>query len=128
MRLVVGEVLAEADAAARANLGQHDDAEADYKLAMARIDRMTEREKFRTRGGYYLLVRNPQSAIDEFNALVKQFPADTGGLNNLALAYRAKDLLAFGGDEMPTPGHRPWSGRCRRAPTPPWRNPATRKR
>ncbi|HEX9160101.1 MAG TPA: protein kinase [Thermoanaerobaculia bacterium] len=74
-------------AAMVANLGQRQQAEADYKLAMARIDRMTDREKFRTRGGYFLLVRNTPSAIDEFSALVRQYPADTAGINNLALAY-----------------------------------------
>jgi tetratricopeptide (TPR) repeat protein len=54
---------------------------------MARIDRMTEREKCRTRGGYYLLMRNDMKAIEEFTALVKEYPADTAGHANLALAY-----------------------------------------
>ena len=31
-----------------------------------RIDRMTDREKYRTRGGYYLLMRDPQQ-LWEFN-------------------------------------------------------------
>jgi eukaryotic-like serine/threonine-protein kinase len=48
---------------------------------------MSDREKYRTRGGYYLLIRNPDNAIDEFSALVKQFPADTAGVANLAAAY-----------------------------------------
>ena len=74
-------------AAMNANLDQKPQAEADYKLAMARIDRMTDREKFRTRGGYYLLMRNTRSAVDEFSALVRQFPADTAAINNLALSY-----------------------------------------
>jgi tetratricopeptide (TPR) repeat protein len=48
---------------------------------------MTDREKYRTRSGYYLLMRNSAQAIDELNQLVKQYPADVSGLNNLALAY-----------------------------------------
>ncbi|MCI0391496.1 MAG: protein kinase [Acidobacteria bacterium] len=74
-------------AAVYANLGHLDQAEKYYQMAMARTDRMTEREKYRTRGGYYLLVRNHQKAIEEFSALVEQYPADSGGLTNLPLAY-----------------------------------------
>jgi len=69
------------------NLGRLSDAETNYKLAMARIDRMTEREKYRTRGGYYLLMHNEAKAIEEFTALVKDYPADSAGHANLALAY-----------------------------------------
>jgi len=70
-----------------ANLGRRDDAEAHYKMAMARIDRMTDREKYRTRGGYYLMIRNHEKAIEEFSALIKQYPADTTGIYNLGLAH-----------------------------------------
>ena len=74
-------------AAVESNRGNRQAAEKEYKEALARIDRMTEREKYRTRGGYYLLVRNPDNAIEEFSALVKQYPADTAGIANLAAAY-----------------------------------------
>ena len=74
-------------AAVESNRGRRQDAEKYYKEALARIDRMSDREKFRTRGGYYLLVRNPDNAIEEFSALVKQYPADTAGIANLAAAY-----------------------------------------
>ena len=70
-----------------ANLGQREEAEKYYQLAMAHIDRMTERERYRARGTYYLMMRNPVKAIDEFSTLLKQYPADTGGLTNLPLAY-----------------------------------------
>ena len=74
-------------AAVESNRGRRQDAEKYYKEALARIDRMSEREKFRTRGGYYLLIRNPDNAIEEFSALVRQYPADTAGIANLAAAY-----------------------------------------
>ncbi|MGE5275731.1 MAG: protein kinase domain-containing protein, partial [Acidobacteriota bacterium] len=74
-------------AAVESNRGRRPEAEKYYKEALARIDRMTDREKYRTRGGYYLLVRNPDNAIEEFSALVKQYPADTAGIANLAAAY-----------------------------------------
>ena len=81
-------------AAVESNRGQRQAAEKNYKEALARIDRMSEREKYRTRGGYYLLMRNPDNAIDEFSALVKQFPADTAGIANLAFAYFVKRDMA----------------------------------
>jgi eukaryotic-like serine/threonine-protein kinase len=74
-------------AAMYANHGKHQDAEKYYQLALARIDRMTDREKFRTRSGYYLLMRNQPKAIEELSALVNQYPADSAGHANLALAY-----------------------------------------
>ena len=69
------------------NMGRPSDAEAEYKLAMAHIDRMTDREKYRTRATYYLVTHNNPKAIEELTQLVKQYPADIAGLNNLALAY-----------------------------------------
>jgi eukaryotic-like serine/threonine-protein kinase len=75
------------------NLGKNDDAVKYYKLALARIDRMTDREKYRTRSGYYLVTRNQAKAIEELSALVSQYPADTAGHANLALAYfYARDM------------------------------------
>jgi eukaryotic-like serine/threonine-protein kinase len=70
-----------------ANLGRRQEAERNYKLALAHIDRMTDREKYRTRGGYYLLIRDPQKAIEEYTRLFQEFPADAVADSNLALAY-----------------------------------------
>ena len=74
-------------AAMYANLGKNQEAEKYYQLALERIDRMTDREKYRTRSGYYLLMHNQAKAIEELSALVSQYPADTAGHANLALAY-----------------------------------------
>jgi eukaryotic-like serine/threonine-protein kinase len=74
-------------AAMYANLGKRTEAEKYYGLALSHIDRMTDREKYRTRSGYYLLERNQPKAIEELTALLKQYPADTAGHANLALAY-----------------------------------------
>jgi tetratricopeptide (TPR) repeat protein/predicted Ser/Thr protein kinase len=70
-----------------ANMGQQDEAKKAFQQAMARIDRMSEREKYRTRGAYYLVMREPDKALEQFQQLVKLFPADTAGLANLALAH-----------------------------------------
>jgi tetratricopeptide (TPR) repeat protein len=77
-------------AAVENNLGHRQDAEKDYQLAVARLDRMTDREKYRTRGGYFLLMRKPDSAIEEFTSLLKAYPSDTAGIANLAFAYFVK--------------------------------------
>lgn len=74
-------------AAMYANQGDRENATNYYKLAMEHVDRMTDREKFRTRGGYYLFSMNPQKAVEEFSTLVEQYPADTMGHSSLAYAY-----------------------------------------
>jgi tetratricopeptide (TPR) repeat protein len=80
-------------AARYANLGRTTEADANYQEALARIDRMTDREKFRTRGSYYLFSRKPDLAAQEFRALVKAYPADSTGLSNLALvSFYQRDM------------------------------------
>jgi len=73
--------------AAYHNMGQLQQAQKYYQLALAKIDRMSEREKYRTRGAYYLMIRDPDKAIEEQLQLVKSYPADNAGIANLALAY-----------------------------------------
>jgi tetratricopeptide (TPR) repeat protein len=59
----------------------------EYKLALSNIDRMTEREKLRTQGAYYAIIRDPDKSIEEQTELLKRYPADSAGHANLALAY-----------------------------------------
>ena len=87
-------------AAAYANLGHREDSINYYKLAMEKSDRMTDREKYRTRGGYYLQVQDPQKAIEEFSALLKLYPADTFGHNSLAYAYYLRRDMAKALEEV----------------------------
>jgi eukaryotic-like serine/threonine-protein kinase len=61
-----------------ANMGRKQDAEKNFKLALSKVDR--------TRGAYYLMERDYDKAIEQFKALEKQFPADSAGIGNLALA------------------------------------------
>lgn len=80
-------------AAAYANLGERGEAQKYYDLALAHIDRMTDREKYRTRGGYYLFTGNTDKAIEEFRDLTRQFPGDTAGQNNLGFAlFQSRDF------------------------------------
>ena len=69
------------------NRGQSRETEKYYQLAMARIDQMTDREKYRTRGAYYIFKQDYQKAIEEYGSLVQQFPVDGAGYTNLAFAY-----------------------------------------
>ncbi|MDQ3486777.1 MAG: protein kinase [Acidobacteriota bacterium] len=69
------------------NSSRPQEAEASYLAALGHLDRMTEREKYRTRGGYYLFKRSNDKARQEFESLVKDFPADSSGLANLAVAH-----------------------------------------
>jgi eukaryotic-like serine/threonine-protein kinase len=83
-----------------ANMGRKQDAEKDFKLALSKIDRMTDREKYRTRGAYYLMERDYEKAIEQFKALEKQFPADSAGIGNLALAeFYARNMTGAVEDE-----------------------------
>ena len=76
------------------SLGRPDQAVEYYKQALDFVDRMTDREKFRTRGGYYLLIRDLDKAREQFEALVKQFPADSTGLSNLAVVAAGQRDMA----------------------------------
>jgi tetratricopeptide (TPR) repeat protein len=71
----------------RNNQGRREEAERYFSQAMAHIGRMSDREKHRTRGGYYLITRQPDRAIEAFSALVSAYPADSAGLANLAVAH-----------------------------------------
>lgn len=69
------------------NMKQPQQAEKYFNLALSKIDTMSDREKYRTRGAYYLVTRKPDQALEELQQLVAKFPADNTGLANLALAY-----------------------------------------
>ena len=69
-------------------LGRRDEAEKNWNEALRRTDRMTEREKLRTFGGYYLgIARNYGKAVETYEELVAKYPADSAGYNNLALTH-----------------------------------------
>ena len=68
--------------------GRPDEADQLWKKSMTLLERMTEREKYRTLGGYYLGPgANDEQAVENFRTLVEKYPSDGTGLNNLAVAY-----------------------------------------
>jgi tetratricopeptide (TPR) repeat protein len=71
-------------AAMLGNMGRLQDAEKDAKLAMEHVDRLTERERYRVRGVYYIWTGNWQKCTEEYSELVSRYPADNIGHHNLA--------------------------------------------
>jgi tetratricopeptide (TPR) repeat protein len=74
-------------AAISRNISRPEDAERYFKSAMEHTDRMTERERLRTRGAYYVTIGNFQKCVEEYGALVSKYPSDNIGHNNLAACY-----------------------------------------
>jgi eukaryotic-like serine/threonine-protein kinase len=69
------------------DLGRQADGEKYIKLAMEHLDRMTERERYHTRGFYYLIAGNYLKCVEEYSTLVGQYPADRVGQSDLAWCY-----------------------------------------
>ncbi len=74
-------------ASAASNLGRKAEAEKYIKLTMEHEDRMTERERYRTRGLYYLSMGDWQKCVAENTQLVTRYPADRAGQLNLSTCY-----------------------------------------
>src|SRR3954471_22117743 len=75
-------------ASATFRLGRREEADTLSKQALSLMDRMTDREKFRTLGSYYTnIAENYDKAAENYAALVRAYPNDTGGHSNLAVAY-----------------------------------------
>jgi len=69
------------------NRGDHQLADEYYQKALKYIDKMTDREKYRTRGGYALFKLDYPNAIEQYAALVKRYPSDSAGYSMLAFAH-----------------------------------------
>jgi tetratricopeptide (TPR) repeat protein len=76
------------------NRGNHEQGQTWFTRAMSHVDRMSDREKYRSRGLMYLFQRDPDKAIEAFEALLQRYPADNAGAANLAVAYEFKGNFA----------------------------------
>jgi serine/threonine protein kinase/tetratricopeptide (TPR) repeat protein len=72
-------------ASAARNLGRQQDAEKYIREALKHIDRMTERERYRTRAYLYLLTSDHQKCVDEYGALLEKYPSDSGAYTNISV-------------------------------------------
>src|ERR1019366_3810420 len=82
------------------NLGQPQEAEKYIKVAIGNIDHMTERERYRTRGFYYLLTGDQRKCVEEYGALLNRYPSDARALNQLALCSSELRLMPKAIEEM----------------------------
>ena len=69
------------------NLGKPEDAVKYMKIAMEHMNDMTDRDRYRNRGLYYLTTEDWQDCVQEYTQLVTRYPADRVGQNNLATCY-----------------------------------------
>ncbi len=67
------------------NLDQQQDAEKYIKEAVRHLDSMTERERYRTRGNFYMITGDYQACVKEYSDLLARYAADVAAHNNLAL-------------------------------------------
>jgi len=75
------------EAIASRNLGEHQDAEKYIKEAITHIDRMTERERYRTRGMFYFITGDYLNCVEEYGALTARYASDVSAHNNLGICY-----------------------------------------
>ncbi len=70
------------------NLGRRDEAERRWKEALQHMERMTERERYRTLGLWFLAAgASYRQARENFEKLVAAYPVDRAGQSNLAVAH-----------------------------------------
>ena len=69
------------------NLDNKPDAKKYILEAQKHIDRMTERERYRTRGLYYFINGDQQRCSEEYGTLLARYPSDVGAYNNLGACY-----------------------------------------
>jgi tetratricopeptide (TPR) repeat protein len=70
------------------SLGRQEEAAALWERALAEMDSMSERERLRTLGLYYVAIAGDYpKAVESYEALVEKYPADNTGHNNKAIAY-----------------------------------------
>ena len=67
------------------NLGQLQDAEKYATEGLRYLDEMTERERFATRGNYYIRKGDYQQCVKEYGELTTRYPADTVAHNQRAV-------------------------------------------
>ena len=87
-------------ATASSNLGKQQEAQRDITEAVRHVDRMTERERFRTRGLYYYLTSDYPSCVKEYGALVARYRSDAAAHNNRALCLSRLREMPQALDEM----------------------------
>jgi serine/threonine protein kinase/tetratricopeptide (TPR) repeat protein len=81
-------------------LGKQQDAEKYINEALRYLDGMTERERFSTRGMFYLITGDYQQCVKEYGDLIGRYAADIVARNQLALCSSQLRDLRKAQDEM----------------------------
>jgi Flp pilus assembly protein TadD/predicted Ser/Thr protein kinase len=87
-------------AIASRNMDRQQDAEKYIKEAVGHLDGMTERERYKTRGLFYMITGDDQQCVKEFGDLVARYAADASARNNLALCLTYMRNMPQAVDEM----------------------------
>jgi eukaryotic-like serine/threonine-protein kinase len=82
------------------NLERRQDAKLYIEEALRHLDNMTERERYRTRGMYYLQTSDYQACVKEYGELIARFSADASARNNRALCLTSLRDLPAAVEEM----------------------------
>jgi len=69
------------------NLDRRQDAVRYLKSALEHLDSMTERERYRTRGFYYLITDDYEACVKEYGDLIARYSADASARNNRSLCF-----------------------------------------
>ncbi len=87
-------------AIASSNMGQPQEAATYVQEAIRHVDKMTERERFRTRGMFYLVTNDYEACVKEYGDLLARYEADAAARNNLALCSTKLRDMARAREEM----------------------------
>ena len=82
------------------NLGRLQDAEKYAGEALQYLDNMTERERYATRGYYYIRTGDFQQCVTEYGELISRYPADVPAHNQRASCLAQLRDMRAAVDEM----------------------------
>ena len=82
------------------NLDKQQDEERYVKEATRHLDGMTERERYRTRGNFFVVTGDYPQCVKEYGDLIARYAADVAAHNNLALCSSYLRNLPKAVDEM----------------------------
>ena len=87
-------------AIASRNLDRQQDAEKHITEAVKHVERMTTRERYRTRGLFYMITGDHEKCTAEFGELIERYAADASARNNRALCSTYLRKLPQAVEEM----------------------------
>jgi tetratricopeptide (TPR) repeat protein len=87
-------------AAVSQNLDRPEDADKYINEALKHLEGLTDREKFATRGYYYLMIGDNQQCVKEYGEKLAKYPADIVSHNQRAICLKNLRRMRDAADEM----------------------------